>query len=94
MNSWPHPLVTCTREEVQKFCVQDSLWQAYRLKMKGTRTTSKLSMLNAWYIREVDHGAFEGDSQLKRRAEVQISNYINALKRGGQLNDDLTIRRN
>jgi hypothetical protein len=59
-----------------------------RLGMKGMTTQRKLDMLDAYrYNRIKEFGA------LNRAIEVQCDNYINALKRGGQLNMNLEVQR-
>lgn len=55
--------------------VRDPEWQKFRLSMKGVRTITKINMLRDWYVSR-------GGSL---KAWVQVTNYLNALKRGGQL---------
>jgi hypothetical protein len=87
MDKWPHQVNhTPTSETLE--AVRDPEWQRIRLIMKGKPTSEKLEMLNAWRI--VNFCEVMG---LHRQTQLQIDNYINALKRGGQLNDDLTIKR-
>ena len=58
-------------------------WQIHRASMKGRPTLVKLDMLCDWLDKM-------GDS---RTTWVQITNYINALKRGGQLSTRGYIQR-
>jgi hypothetical protein len=60
------------REEIQK-AIKIEVWQNFRESLKGKTMKEKLDLLKWWYGRAVD----------KKIAEVQIINYINALKRGG-----------
>jgi hypothetical protein len=87
MNSWTHKVETYTTEEVKEFCVNDSEWQRFRLSLKGISTQAKIRQLN---IRRESNLV---DSKLSRRHQVQIDNYINALKRGGQLDLNCVIVR-
>jgi hypothetical protein len=86
MKRWPFALVSYTPAEVQEFCVQDEIWQECRRDMKGLSTEDKLNVLDAYrFNRDLIHNG------LQRRHEVQISNYLNALKRGGLLNMQLEV---
>lgn len=89
MKKWPYAMGTYNHDLVRKFCVEDEEWQSMRLSMKGVPTESKLDMLEKW--REMQIG-LNGD-MLSHRHQVQIDNYINALKRGGQLNMQLEVVR-
>lgn len=82
MDRWPYGLPTITQTEITEYCVNDSTWQKFRLTLKGLPTTRKLTMLDSWA------GLLPA-----RRAVVQTTNYINALKRGGQLNMELRVVR-
>lgn len=62
-----------TRTEIRE-AVRDEAWQKFRRSLKGLSTEEKLRKLRAW------KRAHPG-----RKAEVQVQNYINALKRGGQI---------
>jgi hypothetical protein len=61
------------QKEIQD-AVKDPQWQAFRKTLKGLSTSVKLRRLRQ-YAKE-NQG---------RRAQVQVQNYINALKRGGQI---------
>jgi len=90
LDKWVYDIKTYSPSEVKVFCVQDREWQGFRLSMKGVTTQKKLSML---YARRAGlrRGSVKcelnlcGNGNLCRRHEVQIDNYLNALKRGGQL---------
>ncbi len=85
MKKWPHNVKPTTTLEI-KFFVKDAEWQRVRLSLKGMTTERKLVTLDAWR----SHKLLDGHL-LPRNREVQIDNYINALKRGGQLNDLLEV---
>ncbi len=64
-------------------------WQRFRVSMKGQPTSVKLVRLEARWAHNTRHRHSE-DDEFKWET-VRIMNYIGALKRGGQLNDDLEI---
>lgn len=88
MDKWPHRVGSYTPDEVQRYCVQDGAWQIFRMSLKGLSTPAKLARLDA---RRTQHIAEYGVMQ--RYAAVQIDNYINALRRGGQLDLDNKVQR-
>jgi hypothetical protein len=53
--------------------------------MKGKPTTAKLDMLAKWYDRFRKDWAY--------RTEVQVGNYLGALRRGGQLDMQNRVQR-
>ena len=63
-----------TRSDITA-AVNDKEWQKFRESMKGESTEEKIFMLVEW---QVNHFG-------EHQAWVQITNYLNALKRGGQL---------
>lgn len=75
MDKWDRKIAHCSRLEVIKYCVNDYEWQALRLKLKGQSTVAKLEALAIW-LKEHNY---------ERSAEVQVDNYLGALKRGGQI---------
>jgi len=75
-----------SKEEVQEYCVLCYEWQCFRANvLKGCSTERKLEWLKEWYDTKVD--------RWPRRTRVQVDNYLNALKRGGQLSMDLVVQR-
>jgi len=60
-----------TREEIQRY-VDDSEWQDFRKQLKGETIPDKYKMLKNWL-----------DTHPTRKAKVQVTNYVNALKRAG-----------
>lgn len=88
MDKWPYIVMTYSPLEVQEYCVRSAGWQNFRVTLKGKPTTQKLAMLKDW--RDLDIAIL---GHVRRRCQVQIDNYINALKRGGQLNMNLEVQR-
>lgn len=84
MIRWPYNVVSYTQDEVKRHCVNDEYWQRFRLTLKGLPTGQKLKELAHWLFDECKQS---------RRGYVQVSNYINALKRGGQLDMDCNVQR-
>jgi len=91
---WRYEVKYCSPEEVTKYCVKDANWQEFRLSLKGLSTYVKLANLERWRMRHAEQATTQsGVEKVPRRVEVQIDNYIGALKRGGQLGMDLKVRR-
>jgi hypothetical protein len=67
-------LVHPTRDEIQQ-AVLNPEWQNFRAGLKGLPTGIKLVCLRGWLIRHAQ----------SREATIQVKNYVNALKRGGQI---------
>lgn len=89
--------------DVKIHCVQNGEWQKIRLSMKGVDTSEKLAILEAWWDKQmaaaesmicsgVHTEALRGNA-LMRATEIQVGNYLGALKRGGQLDDENRIRK-
>jgi hypothetical protein len=81
---WPHEVKTYTRSEVTG-AIFYADWQDFRLSLKGVETVRKLKLLDARRTSLINSGLWTRDR------EIQIDNYINALKRGGQLNMNLEV---
>jgi len=79
MNQWTKQFPKYTPEEVQLYCVKDTSWQNFRRSLKGKPTAEKLDRLEL-YIQDMTESV-----AMPRGVEVQVSNYISALIRGGQL---------
>ena len=63
-----------TKKEIDLY-VKDAEWQEVRLSMKGTSLMYRWFQLFIWLVQK--------DSS--RASQVQVTNYINALKRGGMI---------
>jgi hypothetical protein len=62
-----------TQEEITR-CIKNEAWQTFRKSLKGLSTQEKMKRLRSW---KASHSG--------RCATVVVTNYINALKRGGQI---------
>jgi hypothetical protein len=60
------------RQEIQNY-VKDPEWQALRIALKGSTLKHKYTSLSAWL--KVNNNS--------RAAQVQVTNYVTALSRGG-----------
>jgi len=63
-----------TQDEIER-CVKDPKWQAFRESLKGLPLGEQFTKLKQW------------NNQNSRCAKVQVTNYINALRRGGLLEE-------
>lgn len=86
--------------DVRIHCVQNSEWQKVRLSMKGVDTVEKLEILEAWYDKQMREAEqlVRCDQGHRGRAlafatKVQVGNYLGAIRRGGQLDDQNRIRK-
>ena len=75
---------------VQVHCVRDASWQKVRLSMKGVTTSEKLAILHAYWDKW--HGKMFTSAGTDI-CEVQVGNYLGALRRGGQLDDSNRLRK-
>ena len=89
MIRWPHLVKSYSQAEVLEY-TGDSYWQTIRIGMKGMPTGMKLDTLDAYRYNRLGFGTIP-DDELPRCVEVQTDNYINALKRGGFLNEQLQV---
>lgn len=83
-------------EDVQQYAVQDSGWQEMRHSMKGLDTVKKLRILEYWWdeaLYDMNGATFSSDWNPFYPTEVQIGNYLGALRRGGQLDNENRIRK-
>lgn len=86
--------------DVKIHCVQNGEWQKIRLSMKGVDTHEKLAILEAWWDKQMENAAQlvrcdQGDRgrALAHATEIQVGNYLGAIRRGGQLDDENRIRK-
>jgi alkylated DNA repair dioxygenase AlkB len=89
---WEHGYFQPTQQRVVDAVYSASTaeeWQRFRVSMKGQPTSVKLVRLEARWAYNTIHRHSE-DEEFKLEC-IRIMNYIGALKRGGQLNDDLEI---
>lgn len=79
MHKWNEEIGTIATAEI-KPAISDPTWQRFRLSLKGLDTEKKLERLAQWPIRG-------------REDQVRVWNYLNALKRGGQLDLEGRVQR-
>jgi hypothetical protein len=86
--------------EVQIICVRHAEWQKVRLSMKGKYTHEKLRICKDWWDMNNKHadaleelGKKAEAQNLRYDTEVQVGNYLGALRRGGQLDMNNQVRR-
>ena len=82
MWQWTYHVASHSRQEILS-AINDTHWQNLRLSLKGVPTEQKLIKLKLWLE----------EQQFTTRSRIQVDNYINALKRGGQLDMDLRVKR-
>lgn len=87
MNQWPYQLRVFSLATVLE-TVREPEWQLFRLSLKGLPTEYKLDRLHAY--REEGITRLESP-ELQLRREIRVTNYLNALKRAGQLHP-ITLR--
>jgi hypothetical protein len=83
---------------VQDFCVRDAGWQKFRLSLKGLPTHEKLARLIQWWddkrnLAEKWQGKHIEKVAIITETEVQVGNYLGALRRGGQLDANNRIKK-
>lgn len=98
---WPHMekfTEDYSREQIA-YAVYDSLeadhWQKFRVSLKGLSTKEKLYCLAYYWRTEVtDALKLSTEHEAVQRDIIRVNNYLGALKRGGQLDGNLTIIKN
>jgi hypothetical protein len=83
MNKWCHEVRSWSQQDIQE-AVKDKKWQKFRLSLKGCATSVKLERLEGYLLTtKADRWQFK----------CRVDNYINALKRGGQLTVNGEVQR-
>lgn len=96
IDCWPyngHVSAGYVKDTVKKHCVENEEWQKLRLRMKGIPTHEKLRLLVDWWNYQRNTAKRTNDQELHWATEVQVGNYLGALRRGGQLNDLNQVRK-
>jgi hypothetical protein len=89
IHGWSLPLAQWSVDQIREAVYESSdveKWQRLRIALKGTTTQQKLYVLMEY--------RFDADSLYREDywiVSCRVDNYINALKRGGQLNAKLEI---
>jgi hypothetical protein len=76
---WDALVVPLTHDEIME-AVRDAAWQRLRVSLKGETLETRYKRLTTWVE---DHKW--PTCETRRRAVVQVANYVNALKRGGMI---------
>jgi len=76
---WPFEVNPISPAEIA-YAVRDPLWQQFRVSLKGWPTNIKLGMLADYYKKD-----------LTALNYVRVTNYINALRRGGFLDPNYCV---
>jgi len=79
MKKWPHKVDKLSKPEIMSQ-IKNEKWQEFRKSLKGQSTETKLSRLHAFLA--------ENPSM-----KVVVDNYLNALRRGGQLDSSYEVVR-
>lgn len=87
MKSWPFKIDRWSPQQIAE-AVKNDEWQAFRRSLKGQTTENKLIWLRARYA-----GIREKYARVPWEEKCRIDNYINALKRGGQLTVEGAVQR-
>jgi hypothetical protein len=85
-----YQLGSYNHDQVRVWCVRDAVWQTFRLSLKGVSTQVKLMRLEWWWRNKMQVAS---TAEQQERVRCQVTNYLYALKRGGQLGDNLEVRR-
>jgi hypothetical protein len=99
MRRWPIAIPAgISPADAQEYCVQHAEWQRLRLWLKTQNTEGKLAALWEWYtdgvvfIYERRQKVVVCETQGWIR-KLQVTNYLGALRRGGQLDMHNAIKR-
>ena len=81
-------------EQVREHCVRNETWQILRIRLKGKPTHTKLQMLqDYWCMNQFNRVRGKGRFESSWAVEVQVGNYLGALRRGGQLDKNNQVRK-
>lgn len=86
MNKWSYVVLPHSQQSI-RLAVKNTVWQEYRKSLKGLPTHSKLDKLEVWLVAP----PYGIASPSYEDRHTQVDNYLNALKRGGQLNHNLEV---
>ncbi len=99
MYCWPYKgPAGFNQKTVHRFCVDTKHshvreWQKVRLSMKGQPTYLKLSILHRWWLKNTTAEEQTQQEALVQGTYVQVYNYLGALRRGGQLDENNRVRK-
>ncbi len=99
MRKWPINMASgVSPGDAQEYCVRHQEWQRLRLWLKTQDTAGKLDALWKWYSegrieifeRRTKVTLQEGRNWVR---EIQVTNYLGALRRGGQLDMNNAVKK-
>ena len=97
VKSWEQEVTPWDRDTVE-YCVYEAPdhtdWQLFRVSIKGLSTAEKLYMLSLyriWQLNETAPGTMNGEMRQISVVQCRVDNYIGALRRGGQLDENYRI---
>jgi len=90
MRRWPDTLRSLRHDEIMT-AIDDDDWQTFRKSLKGLPTEDKLDQLYHYLHKFFEESETNYGEFFVR--EIRVVNYLNALKRGGQLNYNLEVVR-
>ena len=87
MNQWTNHVTSRGQDVIQPAVYSENeAWQDFRQSLKGLSTQEKLIRLQMWLN---TNGISSGYS--REVVQIQVDNYILALRRGGQLDKDYKV---
>ena len=69
-------------------CTTRPEWRNFRMRLKSQTTANKLTLLAEWY----DGNFLSSQANSKWEREVQVGDYLRALRRGGQLDQNNRVK--
>lgn len=99
MQQWPGKMdAGISPGDAQEYCVRHETWQRLRIWLKTQDTEGKLNALWRWYTDGViDIYERQRKVTLTETREwirkLQVTNYLGALRRGGQLDMDNRLKK-
>ena len=93
VSEWKYSYETLYSQKLIRHAVYEAddarEWQSVRVAMKGLTTQEKLVMM-ATYLKAAKLGHLNCSAEI---GTIRVHNYIGALRRGGQLDADMQIRK-
>lgn len=91
LDCWPYPVPSLSPSDISR-AINDADWQKFRLSLKGWPTGIKLAKLKTYLngLGDIDNEKLLEEQMLR---DIRVANYINALRRGGQLDLNNRVQR-
>lgn len=87
MDKWPYGVMKLQTQQIQQ-AISDQKWQEFRNSLKGLSTQEKLDKLEDYMMEGRVGGRI---SEIVSTRKVRVDNYVNALRRGGQLDSHYKV---